>query len=90
MWRAAVDRAASGEFRAFGVAMRLDLDEDPDEPAADIPLGYRTGRRGLITVLRDMRESGTHHVTLNITSERRPARDIIEEVAADVLPEFHR
>lgn len=90
MWRAAVDRAASGAFRAFGVAMRLDLGEDPDEPAADIPLGYRTGRRGLITVLRDMRESGTHHVTLNITSERRPARDIIEEVAADVLPEFHR
>jgi hypothetical protein len=37
-----------------------------------------------------MRDSGTHHVTLNITSERRPARDIIEEVAAYVLPEFHR
>ena len=90
MWRAAVDRAASGAFRAFGVAMRLDLGEDVHEPATDIPLGYRTGRHALTAVLHDMRESGTHHVTLNISSERRPARDIIEEVAAYVLPEFHR
>ncbi|SAK45224.1 sugar ABC transporter substrate-binding protein [Caballeronia pedi] len=90
MWRAAVERAASGAFRGFGVAMRLDLSKDVDEPASDIALGYRMGRRALIEVLHDMRESGTHHVTLNITSERRAARDIIEEVAAHVLPEFHR
>jgi hypothetical protein len=43
-----------------------------------------------MALLNEMRDSGTHHVTLNITSERRPARDIIEEVAAYVLPEFHR
>jgi luciferase-type oxidoreductase len=90
MWRAAVDRAAPGAFRAFGVAMRLELSEDSDEPATDISLGYRTGRRGLADVLHKMRESGTHHVTLNITTEWRPARDIIEEIAAFVLPEFHR
>jgi luciferase-type oxidoreductase len=90
MWRAAVDRAASGAFRAFGVAMRLDLSDNAGERATDIPLGYRTGYRGLAAVLRDMRDSGTHHVTLNITSEHRAARDIIEEVAAHVLPEFHR
>ncbi|KDR32517.1 sugar ABC transporter substrate-binding protein [Caballeronia zhejiangensis] len=89
MWRAAVDRATSGAFRAFGVAMRLDLSEDANEPAVDISLGYRTGRRALVALLREMRENGTHHVTLNITSERRAARDIIEEVAAHVLPEFH-
>jgi luciferase-type oxidoreductase len=90
MWRAAVDRAASGAFRAFGVAMRLDLSDDPHEPASDVSLGYRTGRLALIALLNRMRESGTHHVTLNVTSERRPAHDIIEEVAAYVLPEFHR
>ncbi len=90
MWRAAVDRAASGAFRAFGVAMRLDLGNDANEPATDISLGYRTGRRALVALLHEMRESGTHHVTLNIASERRPARGIIEEVAAYVLPEFHR
>ncbi|SAK44414.1 sugar ABC transporter substrate-binding protein [Caballeronia hypogeia] len=90
MWRAAVERTASGAFRGFGVAMGLDLSDDPDEPATELSLGYRTGRRALTALLCDMRASGTHHVTLNITSERRPARDIIEEVAAHVLPEFHR
>lgn len=90
MWRAAVERTVPGAFRAFGVAMRLDLGNNADEPASDISLGYRTGHRALTDVLHRMRESGTHHVTLNIDSERRPARDIIEEVAAYVLPEFHR
>ncbi|SAK54709.1 sugar ABC transporter substrate-binding protein [Caballeronia fortuita] len=90
MWRAAVDRAAPGAFRAFGVAMRLDLADDADEPATDIPLGYRAGRHALVSLLREMRDNGTHHVTLNIAAGRRPARDIIEELAAHVLPEFHR
>ncbi|GAB5096192.1 LLM class oxidoreductase [Caballeronia sp. HLA56] len=90
MWRAAVERVSPGEFRAFGVAMRLDLSEDPDEPASDIPLGYRTGYRALIDLLRAMRDNGTHHVTLNVSSERREARAVIEEVAGYVLPEFNR
>ncbi len=90
MWRAAVERVSPGEFRAFGVAMRLDLSEDPDEPASDIPLGYRTGYRALIDLLRAMRDNGTHHVTLNVSSERREARAVIEEVARYVLPELNR
>ncbi|SAL42846.1 sugar ABC transporter substrate-binding protein [Caballeronia peredens] len=90
MWRAAVERTVPGAFRAFGVAMRLDLSDNADEPASEISLGYRTGHRALTDVLRRMRESGTHHVTLNIDSERRPARDVIEEIAARVLPQFHR
>jgi hypothetical protein len=90
LWRAAVDRVTPGAFRAFGVAMRLDLADDPAEPAREVSLGYRTGHRALIDILKRMRENGTHHVTLNVTSERRSARDIIEEVATHVLPEFHR
>ncbi|MDR5816530.1 MULTISPECIES: LLM class oxidoreductase [unclassified Caballeronia] len=89
MWRAAVERAAGGAFRAFGVAMRLELADDPAEPAHELALGYRTGHRALIDILQRMRDNGTHHVTLNVTSERRPARDIIEELAASVLPQFH-
>lgn len=89
MWRAAVDRAVPGMFRAFGVAMRLELSADPDEPATDILLGYRSGRRRLAALLREMRDSGTHHVALNLPASPRPPRDVIEELAAEVLPEFH-
>lgn len=88
MWRAAVERLASPAFRAFGVSMRLDLAAHPDAPAAALPLGYATGRHALIDILRDMHAAGTHHVTLNLGSDR-PVRDVIEEIATHVLPVFH-
>jgi len=88
MWRAAVERLPTPGFRAFGVAMRLDLSGDPHERATPLPLGYRAGLNALLELLREMRENGTHHVTLNLTSDR-PVREVIEELAADVLPHFH-
>ncbi|MBN3755547.1 TIGR03571 family LLM class oxidoreductase [Paraburkholderia sp. Tr-20389] len=88
MWRAAVERLPVPAFRAFGVAMRLDLSDDPHEPATPLSLGYRAGRHALLALLADMRETGTHHVTLNLASER-PVRDAMAELAADVLPAFH-
>ncbi|MDR6502121.1 luciferase-type oxidoreductase [Burkholderia ambifaria] len=88
MWRAAVDRLASPAFRAFGVSMRLDLAAHPDAPATALSLGYATGRRALVDILRDMRTAGTHHVTLNPGADR-PAREVIEELAEHVLPVFH-
>lgn len=88
MWRGAVERLAEPGFRAFGVAMRLDLDARPDAPATALPLGYATGRHALLRVLQDMRAAGTHHVSLNLGSNR-PVRDVLEEIAAHVLPSFH-
>ncbi len=88
MWRAAVDRLASPAFRAFGVSMRLDLAAHPDAPATALTLGYATGRRALVDILQDMRAAGTHHVTLNPGADR-PVREVIEELAAHVLPVFH-
>ncbi|CAB3764774.1 LLM class oxidoreductase [Paraburkholderia humisilvae] len=90
MWRAAVERAAPGAFRAFGAALRLELSDDPDEPATPVALGYRTGRNALVALLRAVREHGTHHVSLNLPSSPRAPREVIEELAEYVLPEFHR
>ncbi|QYD71161.1 TIGR03571 family LLM class oxidoreductase [Paraburkholderia edwinii] len=89
MWRAAVERAAPGEFRAFGAALRLELSDDPDEAATPVALGYRAGRHALAALLRAMRAHGTHHVSLNLPSSPRPPREVIEELAEFVLPEFH-
>jgi luciferase-type oxidoreductase len=88
MWRAAVDRLQQPGFRAFGIAMRLDLADDPRENATPLSLGYRAGRHALVELLADMRTNGTHHVSLNLNSDR-PVREIMEELAADVLPHFH-
>ncbi|WP_035558261.1 LLM class oxidoreductase [Burkholderia sp. 9120] len=88
MWRAAVERAAPGAFRAFGVAMRLELSHDPHEPVQPLSLGYRTGRHALVAILNEMRAGGTHHVTFNLSPER-PVAEAIEELADEVLPLFH-
>ncbi|MFM0058813.1 LLM class oxidoreductase [Paraburkholderia phytofirmans] len=89
MWRAAVERVAPEAFRAFGVAMRLELSSDPHEPAQAVSLGYRTGRLALIDILKALRADGTHHVTFNLASER-PVAEIINELADEVLPQFHQ
>lgn len=89
MWRAAAERVAPEAFRAFGVAMRLDLSRDPHEPAQAVSLGYRTGRHALIDVLTQMRADGTHHVTFNLSSER-PVAEVVGELADEVLPQFHQ
>lgn len=89
MWRAAVDRVAPDEFHAFGVAMGLDLATDKNEAAEPRSLGYRAGRNDLIRILQEMRDHGTHHVTLNLQASKRPPREVLEELAAEVLPEFH-
>ncbi|NIE67128.1 TIGR03571 family LLM class oxidoreductase [Burkholderia sp. Ax-1719] len=88
LWRAAVARTAPDGFRAFGTAMRLQLSDDANEVATPVPLGYRTGRRALVGVLEAMRAAGMHHVTFNLGGER-PAREVLDELAAEVLPQFH-
>lgn len=88
MWRAAVDRLPTPAFRAFGVSMRLALDANPDAQPAALPLGYSTGRHALTGILEAMRAAGVHHVTLNLGAERA-VRDVMEELAAHVLPVFH-
>lgn len=89
MWRQAAERVAGGLFRAFGVATRLELCDRRDESPVPIALGYRTGARALVDLLAAMRDAGTHHVAFNITDSRRPPREVMEELAREVLPVFH-
>lgn len=89
MWRAACERSAPGRFRAFGVAVRLELSENASEPPTALNLGYRTGAQHLVAILEQMRAAGVHHVALNITASQRPVHDVIDELAQAVLPKFH-
>lgn len=89
MWRAACERTAPGRFRAFGVAVRLELSENALEPPTALNLGYRTGAQPLVAILEEMRAAGVHHVALNITNSQRPVDEVIDELAQAVLPVFH-
>jgi luciferase-type oxidoreductase len=90
MWRAACERSAPGSFRAFGVAVRLELSENPSEQPTALNLGYRTGAQPLVAILEEMRAAGVHHVALNITNSQRPIEEVVDELAQAVLPVFHR
>ncbi len=85
LWHNAQTKVTT-EFRGFGQSMVLDLLDNPDAPYEEINLGGRTGRRGLIGALSAMREAGIHHVAFNLTSAGRPTRDVMEEIAHDVIP----
>ncbi len=74
------------DFRGFGQSMVLELLARPEAAYEEINLGGRTGRRGLIEALSAMRDAGIHHVAFNLIAQGRPASEVMEEIAADVLP----
>lgn len=80
-WRAAVERATPGATKPFAQALFLDLASDPALPAWPIHLGYRIGRRALLAELERLEAMGVAHVALNLTPGRRPASDVLEELA---------
>ncbi|MNH31294.1 hypothetical protein D3C79_916420 [compost metagenome] len=68
----------------------IDLDDDPNFPRTPLQGGYvlRTGRNGLIDLLGEWREAGVNHAALGVQMARRPAQDILQELAEEVLPLF--
>ncbi len=76
----------TADFRGFGQSMVLELLARPEAAYEEINLGGRTGRRGLIEALSAMRDAGIHHVAFNLIAQGRPAGEVMEEIAADVLP----
>lgn len=86
-WRA---RIPDGGFRPHMTNEWLDLAEDADFPRTPLREGFvlRTGRNGLIDLLGEWREAGVNHAALGIQFAERPAAEIIQELAEDVLPLF--
>lgn len=86
-WR---DRIQDGGFRPHMTNEWLDLVDDPTFPRTPLRGGFvlKTGRNGLIDLLGEWRKAGVNHAALGIQFSRRPAADIIQELAEDVLPLF--
>lgn len=86
-WR---DLIPDGGFRPHMTNEWLDLVDDPDHPRTPLHGGFvlRTGRKGLIALLEDWRAAGVNHAALGIQLSQRPAAEVIQELAEDVLPHF--
>lgn len=69
--------------------IHLDLLDDPDAPMQRHRFGGTVGRHGLIAELEAMRAAGVHHIGLHFRRSRRPVAEVMEEIAAHMLPHFH-
>lgn len=84
LWHDAVSRLGHTGFRGLGTSFQLELLEKPDAVPEPLPLGLRTGAKGLRDALREQRAMGVHHILFNITSGLRPVADTLHELG-DVL-----
>lgn len=86
-WRALIP---DGGFRPHMTNEWLDLVADPNYPRTPLRGGMvlRTGRKGLLTLLEEWQKAGVNHAALGIQFSQRPASEVIQELAQEVLPHF--
>ena len=87
-WREAVRQHGGDIFKPFGQSLYIDLQAQPDAPMRPIDLGYRLGRDTLVGLLEQLRDMGVNHVMLNLKNSKRPAGEVLEELAQHVVPRF--
>jgi luciferase-type oxidoreductase len=88
-WQRAVRQTGSA-VKPFAQSFYLDLAEDADEAPTPIHLGLRLGRDHLLAHLAGLQDVGVNHVYFNLKFARRPVAEVLQELAEDVLPAFHR
>jgi luciferase-type oxidoreductase len=88
--RAALWREVAGADKPYISFIHLDLLADPEAPPRRHRFGLATGRAGLIAELRAMQSAGVQHIGLHFRRSQRPLAEAMEEIAAHVLPHFHR
>ncbi|MDE1991135.1 MAG: TIGR03571 family LLM class oxidoreductase [Rhizobiaceae bacterium] len=88
MWSAAVKKVDPERSPAFATAFRLQFEDDRNAPPQQLDFGLQVGRDGLIAELLALRDMGAQHVMFNLTGGARPTQEVMQELAADVLPQF--
>ncbi|MFJ5770092.1 LLM class oxidoreductase [Psychrobacillus sp. NPDC093180] len=81
-------RSSADGFKPFAQSLHIDLSEDPNEGPRPIHLGFRSGHKFLIEFLKALQEAGVNHVYLNNKYSHRPAEEVIQELAQEVVPHF--
>jgi hypothetical protein len=87
-WRAVAGLQRPVEFLPFAQSLYIDLAAHPGALPTPIHLGWRLGRDRLVELLAALRTHGANHVVLNLKYGRRPAAEVLDELAEFVVPEF--
>jgi luciferase-type oxidoreductase len=77
-------------FKPVATNEWIDLVEDPKHPPTPLQGGHilQTGREGLIELLGRWQEAGINHGALGVQYCTRPRKEVIVEIAEEVLPHF--
>lgn len=75
-------------FKPFAQSLSLDLSEDPNEEPTFMQLGFRSGRKYLISYLDVLKEIGVNHVAFNFKAAKRPVDEMVQELGEEVVPLF--
>ncbi|MEH6412545.1 LLM class oxidoreductase [Pseudomonas sp. NPDC089395] len=87
-WRSALVEFDSSVFKPLGIGAFVDLFENADAPLRRSFGGIRTGRNMLKEYLHEAQEAGINHFALNLKVSHRPYREILQELAEEILPHF--
>ncbi len=88
-WQDTVRRTlGEGVFKPFAQGAFFDLHPSPNYPAEPIHAGIRAGRNALVQYLHALQEREVHHFAMNLKPLRRPAAEVLQELAEFVLPHF--
>jgi hypothetical protein len=83
-WRAV---CGNDVHKPYGYGTLFDLDRDPDHPVQAGRV-LRAGRNALIEHWKRQQDQGVGHVALHFKPQRRPAAEVIDELAEYLLPHF--
>lgn len=84
-WRAGAEGKG---FKPYGYGGFFDLDDNPKAPLRYIGNRITMGRNTLIDLWTMQQAQGVSHVALNLKPSRRPAEEVMQEMAEFVLPQF--
>lgn len=87
-WRDTVEAELPGQYKPFTQSYFIDLADNPNEAPTPIHLGHRLGRNALLVHLRASKRIGVDHMIFNVKYGKRPAGEVLQELAEFVLPEF--
>lgn len=87
-WRTAVEEAGYGYEKPVAQSLYIDLTEDPGQTPRPIHLGFQLGRESLKDLLHTYRGIGVNHVAFVLKFSQRPVKDVIQELAEEIVPHF--
>lgn len=88
LWRRYVAERGGGMPKPFAQALNIDLEEDPAAPSLPAEFGLRLGRQALARHVLELQAIGVDHLMLNPARGRRPAPEVVEELASELAPLF--